>query len=86
MGNLPVEIIRNIYSYDPTYKGHFDKVLKQMRCHCFIYNCHERFKPWNNCYCYFKVSKTHLKLGHQVFHDEMSTYEDELEAIIPVGF
>ena len=30
MDNLPVEVIRKIYSYDDTYKIKFDKVLKQM--------------------------------------------------------
>ena len=55
---FPDEVIRNIYNYDPTYKEHFDKVLKQMMAHCFIYNCHKCFKPWNNCYCYCKVCKT----------------------------
>ena len=39
MDNLPVEVIRTIYSYGPTYNKHFDKVLKQMMAHCFIYNC-----------------------------------------------
>ena len=84
--NLPVEVIRQIYSYDSTYKEHFDKVLKQMMTHCFIYNCHKCFKPWNNFYCYCKVCKTHLKFCHQISYDEMSTYEDEIEAIIPLGF
>jgi len=27
MDNLPVEVIRKIYSYDSTYKIKFDKVL-----------------------------------------------------------
>ena len=41
MGKIfPDEVVRNIYSYDPTYKEHVDKVLKQMMAHCFIYNCH----------------------------------------------
>ena len=34
--SFPDEVIRHIYSYDPTYKAHFDKVLKQMMRHCFI--------------------------------------------------
>ena len=40
MCNLPVEVIRNTYSCDPTYKEHFGKVLKQMMAHCLTYNCH----------------------------------------------
>ena len=54
--------------------------------HCVIYNCHKFFKPCNNSYCYCKICKTHLKLCHQIFYVEMSTYDDELEAIIPLGF
>ena len=58
MGKLfPDEVIVHIYKYDPTYKTHFDKVLKQLMAHCFIYNYHQCFKPWNNCYCYCKVCK-----------------------------
>ena len=50
MDNLPVEVIRQIYSYDPTYKEHIDKVLKPSMCHCFIYNCRKCFKQWNSCF------------------------------------
>ena len=39
MDKLPVEITRKIYEYDYTYRDKFDKVLMQLRCHCFIYNC-----------------------------------------------
>ena len=62
MDNSPVEVIRRIYSYDSTDKEHVDRVLKQMMAHCFIHNCHKCVKPWNNCYCYCKVCKTHLKI------------------------
>ena len=86
MGSSPLEVIGNIYSCDPTCKQLFDKVLKQMMAHCFSYNCHFCFKPWNNCVCYCKVRKAHLQFCHQIFHDEMSTCEDDLEAIIPLGF
>ena len=87
MGNVfPDEVIRNIYSHDPTYKEHVGKVLKQMLAHCFIYDCHKCFKQWNNCYCYCKVCKTYLKYCLQIFYDEMNTYEDELAIIIPLGF
>ena len=54
--------------------------------HCFIYHCHQCFKPWNSCFCECSICKTHLKFSHQLFYDEMSTYEDELEAVIPLGF
>ena len=62
------------------------KVLKQMTAHCFTYNCHKCFKPWNNCYCYCPVCKTYPKYCHQIFYDEMGTYEDDLAIIIPLGF
>ena len=59
MDHLPLEVIRIIYSYDSTYKHMFDKVLKQMIAHCSIYNCHQCFKPWDTCFCYYEVCKTH---------------------------
>ena len=49
MDNLPVEVIRKIYSYDSTYKIKFDKVLAQLTAHCVIYHCRICFKPYNNC-------------------------------------
>ena len=62
MDKLPVEVIRQVYSYDPTYKEHVDKVVKQMMCHCVIYNCHKCLTPWTNCLCYCKVCKPHSTL------------------------
>ena len=61
-------------------------VLKQLTAHCFIYNCRICFKPYNNCCCYCVVCKTYLKFCQQIFHDEMSTYEDELKMITALGF
>ena len=57
-----------------------------MVAHCFIYNRHKCFKPWNNCYCYCKVCKTYLKYCQQIFYDEINTCEDGLAIIIPLGF
>ena len=85
MEQLPTTIIQHVYQYDSTYRVKFDKVLKQMTAHCFIYNCHKYFKPWNSCYCDCLVCKTYLKCCHQTFYDEMNTYDDELEALIPLG-
>ena len=82
MDKLPSTIIQHIYEYDSTYKIKFDKVLKQMMAHCFIYNCRTCFKPYNNCCCYCAVCKTYLKVCQQIYYDERSTYEDELEKII----
>ena len=84
MNNLPIDIIRNIYEYDNTFKIEFDKVLKQLRCHFFIYTCHLCYRKWNDCFCYCKVCKTYLKYCHRLYYDENSTYEDDLPDIIPL--
>ena len=86
MDKLPSNIIQHIYEYDNTYKDKFDKVLKQLTAHCFIYNCRICFKPYNNCCCYCVVCKTYLKFCQQIYYDEMSTYEDELKMITALGF
>ena len=85
MDKSPSNIIQLIYEYGNTYKTKFDKVLKQLSAHCFIYNCHKCFKPWNKCYCYCSVCKTYLKLCQRIYYDEMSTYEDELEKTIALS-
>ena len=51
MDKLPVEITREIYEYDSTYKIKSDKVLKQLSAHCFIYRCRICFNEWGNCFC-----------------------------------
>ena len=86
MDNLPVEVIRKIYSYDDTYKIKFDRVLTQLKAFCFIYHCRICFKPYNKCYCYCSVCKTYLKFCQQIYFDELSTYEDELQVITALGF
>ena len=85
MDKLPVEITRKIYEYDSTYRNVFGKVLIQLRCHFFIYNCHLCYRKWNDCFCYCKVCKTYLKYCHQLYYDEHSTYEDNKPDIIPLG-
>ena len=77
MDKLPSNIIQLIYEHDNTYKIKFGKVLKQLSAHCFIYNCHICFKPYNNCCCYCVVCKTCLKLCQHIYHDEMNTCEDD---------
>ena len=86
MDKLPSNIIQHIYEQDNTYKEKFDKVLKQLTAHCFIYNCRICFKPYNNCCCYCSRCKTYLKFCQQIYYDEMSTYEDELKMITVLGF
>ena len=85
MDNLPLEVIRKIYSYDNTYKIKFGKVLTQLIAHSFIYKCRICFKPYNNC-CYCAVCETYLKLCQQIYYDEMSTYEGEIKMITALGF
>ena len=85
MVKLHSNIIQHIYEYDATYKTKFDKVLKPLSAHSFIYNCHKCFKPWNNCYCYCSVCKAYFKFCQQIYYDEMSTYEDELKQIIALS-
>ena len=81
MDNLPVEVIREIYSYGSTYKNKFDKVLTQLTAHMFIYNCRICFKEWDNCYCYCPNCRTYLKYCQQIYYSVNSTYEDELKMI-----
>ena len=64
----------------------FDKVLTQLTAHMFIYNCRICFKPYNNCCCYCAVCKTYLNFCQQIYFDQLSTYEDELNMITALGF
>ena len=86
MEKLPSNIKQHIYEYDNSYNEKFDKVLKQLTAHCFIYNCRICFKPYNNCCCYCSRCKTYLKSCQQIYYDEMSTYGDESKMIIALGF
>ena len=82
MDKLQIGVIRQIYEYDSTYKIKFGKVLKQLTAHCFIYNCRICLKPSNNCCCYCSVCKTYFKLCQQIYYEDRSTHEDELNMII----
>ena len=88
MDKLPPTTTQRTYEYVNIYKIKFGAktVLKQLSAHCFIYNCHKCFKPWNNCYCYCPVCKTYFKYCHKIFYDGMSTYEDDLNDVIQLGF
>ena len=88
MDKLPPTTTQRTYEYVNIYKIKFGAktVLKQLSAHCFIYNCHKCFKPWNNCYCYCLVCKTCLKYCHQIVYDEMSTCDDDLNDVIQLGF
>ena len=86
MEELPSTIIQLVYEYDPTFNIKFDKVLKQMTAHIYIYRCSECFKEWNSCFCYCKICRTYLRFCHQIVHDKDSVYEDDLNDIIQMGF
>ena len=87
METLPIEITRKIYEYDSTYRNVFNKVLIQLKCHFFIYNCHLCFKRWQKCLCYCSVCHTYLKYCHQIYYDqEEEDYEDVLPDIVQLGF
>ena len=77
MDNLPVEVIREIYEYDATYKINFDKVLTQLSAYIFIYRCPECFNEWAKCFCYCKICRTYLRFCHQIYFDNESTYGDD---------
>ena len=86
MLDLPIEITRKIFEYDSTYRNVFNKVLVQLRCNFFIYNCHLCCKKWQTCLCYCSVCKTYLKYCHQIYYDEDDDYEDNLPDFIQLGF
>ena len=67
MDNLPVEVIREIYEYDATYKIKFDSVLTQLAAHMFIYRCKLCFKHYGTCYCYCPNCQTYLKYCHFLY-------------------
>ena len=77
MDKLPSTIIQHIYEYDN---------VKQLSAHFFIYNCQICFKPYNNCCCYCAACKAYLKLCQQTFYGQYSTYEDDLNDTIQLGY
>ena len=85
MNNLPIDIIRNIYEYDNTYRESFDKTLRQLRVFCFVYRCSECFKPYNKCFCYCNVCKTYLRFCKQIYFENNDMEEDELNDIIELS-
>ena len=85
MDNLPSEITRKIYEYDSPFKVEFDKVLRQLRCYCFIYRCSECFKPYNRCFCYCVDCRTYLRFCKQIYFQPSDMEEDELEEVIALS-
>ena len=86
MDKLSSNIIQHIYDYDNIHKIRFDKVLKQLTVHIYIYRCSECFKDWNKCFCYCNICRTYLRFCHQIFYDKNSVYDDDLNDIIQMGF
>ena len=84
MDKLPFGIIRQIYSYDPTYKYIFDKVSISLKVHCFIYRCDQCCRHYNDCYCYCKTCETFLRFCKQLYFGSNSMTEDDLEDIVPM--
>ena len=58
-------------------------VLKQLSAHCFVYRCQIWFKPCNRCSCYCGTCRIYLSFCQQIYYDQDSVYEDELNDIIP---
>ena len=85
MESLPIEIIRKVYEYDPTYRDSFDKTLRQLRCFCFVYRCSECFKPYNKCFCYCNDCRTYLRFCRQIYYEPNDMEEDELEDVIALN-
>ena len=48
MDNLPIEIIRNIYLYDGTYRDVFERSLVRIRIDFYLYRCDECYKNGKN--------------------------------------
>ena len=86
MDKLPFEVIRRTYSFDPTYKYMFDKVLIPLKIHCMIYKCPECYKPYNRCFCYCQTCGTCLRFCKQLYFKDGDMTEDDLGDIIPLGF
>ena len=86
MDKLPIGFIRQLYEYGNTCNIKFGKVLKQLTAHCVIYRCCICCKAYNQCSCYRQVCKTYLKFCQQIYYDQYSTYEDELDKVIALGF
>ena len=80
----PFGVTRQIYSYNPTYKEHFDKVLISLKVHCFICRCGRCCRHYNDCHCYCETCRTFLRFCKQLYFDPNSMTEDDLEDIVPM--
>ena len=75
MDNLPVEIIRNIYYYDSTYRDEFERSLMRIKIDFYLYRCCECHKRWQRCYCYCNKCKTCKRYCNQIYYDK----DDDME-------
>jgi hypothetical protein len=75
---LPVEIIRNIYAYDNTYRDVFERSLTRIRVDFYLYRCYECHRLWQKCNCYCKTCKSYKRYCHHIYYDDDDDIEDKL--------
>ena len=63
----------------------FDKVLLQMKVHCFVYRCSECFKPYNQCFCYCQACGTYLRSCKQLYFKDGGMTENDIIYIVDLG-
>ena len=80
MDNLPIEIIRNIYLYDSTYRDVFERSLVRIRVDFYLYKCQDCHKIWQKCNCYCPTCKTYKRFCNQIYYDEGDIIEDTLSS------
>ena len=73
---LPVEILRNIYEYDSTYRDVFERSLMIIKVDFYLYKCVDCHKRWQKCNCYCKTCKTFKRFCQQIYYEE----DDDMEA------
>ena len=86
MDKLPSATIQHVYEYDTSYEIQFGKVLFQMKMHCFIYRCSERFKPCSQCFCYCQTCGAFLGFCKQIYFKDGDMTEDITMGIVGLGF
>ena len=74
-----------MYEHASTYNIKFGKVLKQLSAHC-LYTGALNVNKWNKCCCYCVTCGTYLTFCRQTYVDQDSVYEDNVNAIIHLGF
>jgi hypothetical protein len=78
MNKLPIEIIRNIYLYDSTYRDEFERSLVRIKVDFYLYKCPDCYKKWQKCSCYCPVCKTYKRFCQQIYYEPGDIIEDTL--------